>query len=316
MKLSNIKEKMEIKNYKKLCELLEEPVKAGNSKKAQIAEWSRYFSFEKQGNAYIIQEVYKVPKAGTDERQRFVPLIEPILMKYLYTSSQGKEPVEMTARQWYMELGMTTGELWDKDKMNEFLWFYRPDPYSCRIISNNAGTRMKEILVNALNSLQRRGCIKYEKVCRIVDKDGYSRKAHPKEKIWIEKVRGDVLEEMGCKTMYAVAINEKRWKEFSAKTHQIFYKKSGWRNVYSAIEIQADYEIMIRYASIDEAPLKRELHQEVCKSIMEKNRATLRKSDENMDKALDYLGEENAPRFFTVPFDFGVYGELFVQELV
>lgn len=48
-------------NYKKLCEYLNEPIKSGASKKAQIKEWERYVRFEKIGNKYIVKEKYDKP---------------------------------------------------------------------------------------------------------------------------------------------------------------------------------------------------------------------------------------------------------------
>jgi hypothetical protein len=40
---------MEVKNYKKMCELLNEEVKTSNSKKAQLKRWERYISWSKNG---------------------------------------------------------------------------------------------------------------------------------------------------------------------------------------------------------------------------------------------------------------------------
>ena len=64
-------EKLEVgtyKNYKVLCEVLGEPVKKGDSKKAQLKEWSRYFNFEKQGHKIIVTEIYSKPKPKQDGR--------------------------------------------------------------------------------------------------------------------------------------------------------------------------------------------------------------------------------------------------------
>ena len=61
MKLENLEVGMKIKNYKKLCELMEEPEKSGASKRAQVSEWERYVSFERQGNAFIVKEIRDVP---------------------------------------------------------------------------------------------------------------------------------------------------------------------------------------------------------------------------------------------------------------
>jgi hypothetical protein len=45
MNLKNLKEKQEIKNYKVLCELLEEPIKTGKSKQLQLKDFERYFEY-------------------------------------------------------------------------------------------------------------------------------------------------------------------------------------------------------------------------------------------------------------------------------
>ena len=50
------------KNYKALCEFFEvEPKQGGNARKAQLAEFERYFSYEKQGNKFIITAIHEIP---------------------------------------------------------------------------------------------------------------------------------------------------------------------------------------------------------------------------------------------------------------
>ncbi|MGG1664504.1 hypothetical protein [Brevibacillus sp. NRS-1366] len=68
MDLSNISKGQIVKNYKEMCNLLYEPVLAGNSKKAQLKEWERYFSFYKDGNKFVIVDVYTEPLQRQDER--------------------------------------------------------------------------------------------------------------------------------------------------------------------------------------------------------------------------------------------------------
>ena len=58
----NIEQGEVFKNYKELCERLGEPVKEGNSKKAQLNEWKQRFSYQKQGHKFIITEVFEQTK--------------------------------------------------------------------------------------------------------------------------------------------------------------------------------------------------------------------------------------------------------------
>ena len=48
MKLNAVQVGLRAKSYRALCALLEEPVKGGDSKKAQLKDWGRYFLWEKQ----------------------------------------------------------------------------------------------------------------------------------------------------------------------------------------------------------------------------------------------------------------------------
>lgn len=50
-----------IKNYKEMCKILDEEEKTSNSKKAQQKEWKRYFDFSKEGQKYLIYEIYEKP---------------------------------------------------------------------------------------------------------------------------------------------------------------------------------------------------------------------------------------------------------------
>lgn len=50
-----------IKNYKEMCKILKENEKTGDSKKAQQKEWKRYFDFSKEGQKYLIYEIYEKP---------------------------------------------------------------------------------------------------------------------------------------------------------------------------------------------------------------------------------------------------------------
>ena len=49
---------MRIKNYKELCKLLGIEIKTGTSKRLQIQDIERYFNYERQGQSFIIKEIY------------------------------------------------------------------------------------------------------------------------------------------------------------------------------------------------------------------------------------------------------------------
>lgn len=66
---SNLSVGMTVKNYKVMCSLLNESVTNGSSKQCQLRRWKRYFDFEKQGQKFIITEMYETPKEKIDYRR-------------------------------------------------------------------------------------------------------------------------------------------------------------------------------------------------------------------------------------------------------
>jgi hypothetical protein len=68
MNIKNLEVGQIIKNYKQICELLNEDIKTGKSKQLQLKDWERYFSFHKEGQKIIIDEVFNDIKEKVDMR--------------------------------------------------------------------------------------------------------------------------------------------------------------------------------------------------------------------------------------------------------
>lgn len=68
MKIENLEIGQVLKSYKHLCEVLEIPVKTSNSKNAQIKELERYVRYSKDGNKYIIDDIFEKPLDKIDGR--------------------------------------------------------------------------------------------------------------------------------------------------------------------------------------------------------------------------------------------------------
>jgi len=93
-----IKEKLsigqEIKNYPDFCKLLNQQKKRGNAQKAQLKEWQRYFNYKKDGNKFIILEIYTEPLPKTDGREDgkgiYNIYIEKLILDLLVQKYQSK----------------------------------------------------------------------------------------------------------------------------------------------------------------------------------------------------------------------------------
>jgi hypothetical protein len=94
MNIKNLSMGMIIKNYKDLCEVLELKITSGASKQAQIKEMERCFKYHKEGNKFVIDEIYSERKASVDKRHDnkgganniidYVKTIEKLILNLLF----------------------------------------------------------------------------------------------------------------------------------------------------------------------------------------------------------------------------------------
>lgn len=70
-------------SYRELCNFLQLPTLNGASKRAQLKELNRYFSYHREGNSYIIDEVYPTPHSIVETRGKNKPLTE---YQYLFNT--------------------------------------------------------------------------------------------------------------------------------------------------------------------------------------------------------------------------------------
>lgn len=69
MKIEDLIVGQVIRNYKELCAILEIDVKSGNTKLAQFKELERYCKYHKEGNKFIIDEIFQKEQPKMDKRK-------------------------------------------------------------------------------------------------------------------------------------------------------------------------------------------------------------------------------------------------------
>ena len=302
-KVENLLVGMSVKNYKKMCELLDEKVMEGNSKKAQIKNWGRYFDYEKCGQKYIITDIFDEPYPSLDARKNkegiYVKYIELLLMEYL-TKQKGKTAI-LTKSKLYELVGMTSpkynegkhnrgtvinnlkdikfsdkGRIVDKDDVRKF--------YA------RAEHKLNSILNSALRSMANRFLITYSTeyaICCSEENGNFNvRSATELEVKQILLAQKIILEELNLDTFSQVVANgavDIYFDFLNQKVNELY----GWDYVYSQIKIiyLEDYikkQIPIRAEEIiklSEYEKKKELNQKVIYALD-------KQADERYDKTM------------------------------
>lgn len=90
MNIDNIKINKTYKNYKELCTILEISPKGGSTKIAHLKQFKRYFNYTREGQKYIINEIYEAPRSKNDSRSKgnnrkyeSIIFTHPNIIKYL-----------------------------------------------------------------------------------------------------------------------------------------------------------------------------------------------------------------------------------------
>ena len=311
MKIENLEAGMRVPNYRALCRLLEVPAKSGDAKGAHLKELSRYCEYSRSGNAFIIEEIYKVPKTQQDGRQKYLYLIEPILLNYFAELGRGKQ--ELSWYRWFQELGMVDARIYNEAECEEEVAFWGANPYSLFRLKNLAKNKMREILSSALENMKKKGIITYEERWKIITRDAIIKVAEEWHLQYIQRVHKAVLEEIGAKNMSALGLSPKLNKAFQEKTHDLFYRGAGWRSVFKEVKIEVVGNAAELYREIDPSPLRKELNQKVCAAV----RRMARRADElQKEKMMDAWEQGDELPRLTLPLSFVGDVEILVEWLM
>lgn len=104
------------KSYRQLCEVLNADEMGGNQKKSQLKEWECHFSYVKQGNKFIITEIFETPKekednrTGGNNRVKYIDEIEKLIIDLLLTKGTGEtKSLFISKGKLFKELNMING---------------------------------------------------------------------------------------------------------------------------------------------------------------------------------------------------------------
>lgn len=259
----SLAENNSVRNYKTMCDLLGEEATDGNSRKAQINRWKRYFEFHKEGQKFVVDEIYEEPFPTDDARKRreglYVKYIELLLLEFL--SKQVDYKVTLGNKEMYRILGMTNARYDIRNKMgstkaneilrqtimnNEDKFAFTNSPKVSNFDINNfyfrAEQKLNRILYSALRSMKDRFLIDYKKVNIIAEYNeddsqhlDYRESNAYEDKIILE-AKNKIIKEMGYDNLTEIMLRYK-CDDFYEKFNEYIKEEYGWEKCYPQLRV-------------------------------------------------------------------------------
>lgn len=288
MNFDNIQVDMKIPNYKALCRLLDEPIKGGDSKKAQIKAWNRFFSFEREGNAFIIKEVYSIPLPTEDKRAKYLCDIEPILFSFL--ADCGGD-YETTVRQWGIDIDLFDADIFDEDKQSDFIENYGTNPYILYRTVNDTASLFRQVLYSALSALQKKGLLVYETNLYVVSAStGGKHKASNSECSTYAALQEEIMHSLGCTNMQALYASMSKTKIYFNRLHEQMKKQHGWSNAYNLLRVSATGDYISHYDGAGVSESLTHLRKSLKATVLKQAAANEKQNTEKVYEAWDKDG--------------------------
>lgn len=264
--IGKVKSNQVFPNYKALCEYVGQPVLSGNSKKAQIKQWQRYFDFSRNGQKIKIEKIYINLKSKVDNRKfngkpTYSKLIEDIFINY-YKNICGvdSKDIYLTLNQIVLMCGMANKiygykNIYQKLKKQNF------DSFNIIDFIFRTKSKFNSIVHSALNSMKKRDIVDFKKVL-IVSKDGVHKLADEDEIRCIESVEKCVLNSMNENSVSDIVLAGK-YNGYCKRVKKEVLSKINADYFYRGYSIRIKNLKDCYYTEADYADLKSNLNQEV-----------------------------------------------------
>lgn len=245
------------KNKRSLCEYLsQEYIPNKTASASQLKEWRRYIDWEKDGQKIIITEIYPTPLDKDDGRvtngsRIYQQFIEEILMAYMDSQiSQGLVDkndnsefftFSFTRNQLALLLGMVNERYIDKN-IEQYLLDEGYTKFNIKDFFARTESKFSITINNALDSMQKRKIIDYEKRYVIVE-NNESRFANYNDRSKILDAEKASLSSMGYQSIVEVFTHNSS-KEYYHKVNEYIKEYFGWDYCYQSYVVLTNNRVI------------------------------------------------------------------------
>lgn len=245
------------KNKRNLCEYLgQEYIPNKTASASQLKEWKRYIDWEKDGQKIIITDIYPTPLDKNDGRvtngtRIYQNFIEEILLAYMDSQiSQGLVHMDerssyfafsFTRNQLALLLGMINEKYIDKN-IEQYLLDEGYTKFNIKDFFARTEAKFSLVITNALNSMQKRKIIDYEKNYMIVE-NNQIRVATYDDRSKILDAEKATLVNMKYQSIIEVFAHNNS-KEYYRKVNEYVKKHFGWDYCYQSYIILTNNRVI------------------------------------------------------------------------
>ena len=241
------------KNWKELCNIMNWSDKGGNTKKKYLKQLESICKYRKEGNSFIIEEIYEEPRPIKDDRGSvgvFKSLLEEIIIHRLSIEGMvvdNKLSWTITKRQLMSYCGLcnknmsTVSYYCDlfADELNinkEYLQELCDDFY----------TNNRQLIERTLTRLEKESKILIDRNRHNVVKNKSHYLATKEEEIYIMDINKKIFKELNCKTFEEVKFKKLYLKYNKLLKEKLKGSKYGIENFYSVYVITPNTEFKQR----------------------------------------------------------------------
>jgi len=309
MNISNLKVGMEVKNYKELCNLLDEKVKVGKAKILQLQDFERYFTYEKQGNKFIITKILDEIKEKVDMRTQGKSANNNIFaddFRTLMIFLMNNEPsgcFELPKNLLGKSLSLLNQNYLDaRDKVNKLSEITGVHQEQIYEFYDNNSKKITETIERNLNRCRREALLMHERIMCVhsievsiqtnelnkpmIDENGkvvyhtetISREATEEERKMILRFEKEVMKELNVSDLKDAFLKGKYWELRKRVSKKLVENLTGIQYYYEAYRITWDKDIVEEeYNKLKdkstENDLLTNLNNNMMKSIMRSTKA-------------------------------------------
>lgn len=252
--INNLYKGQIIKNYKELCVILDIKQTTGGARQKQLKELKRYCNYEKQGNKYIIIEIYNNPIISPSELKqgKYIKQLSNIIIEYLHNNNDN---IQIPLFKLLTILGITNINYESVNKYRkEFSQLKEIQLASIYYFYSNTKMEFKRIVERCLNNLRSRRVLNWSICTMIIDnKNKTIYKADKETEELIIDTEKMILDELDKNNMFELMQDRKAIKKFN----ELVKLETGGLNYYYAYDLTiGQIALKIEYNNIQEEKKK------------------------------------------------------------